>query len=68
MNDPALLGALIGLAVGIANFAMLTFIRAHRTPESQDPWWIRKLGYDVVRYGELVLFPLIGWFAGSFFF
>jgi hypothetical protein len=60
--SPALAGALVGLAFAVAEYFWLGVIidRAFRTGrEGLGP---RVLDY--VRKGQLVVFPLIGWFVG----
>ncbi|KQT48859.1 hypothetical protein ASG43_08425 [Aureimonas sp. Leaf454] len=57
MTDPAVLGALAGLAIGIADFVALGLVRTPRTGGSG-------LSLKLVRGMSLVVFPIVGWFAG----
>jgi hypothetical protein len=56
MTDPAILGALAGLAIGIADFVALGLMRAPRGGAG--------LSLKLVRGMSLVVFPIVGWFAG----
>jgi hypothetical protein len=59
------IGALVGLAFAVAEYFLFGSLiaKAHREGNiGQGP---RVL--DLVRKAQLIIFPLIGWFAGSFF-
>ncbi|WP_206454305.1 hypothetical protein [Aurantimonas marina] len=64
MSDPAIIGALVGLAVGLADFFVLGYLAeavARRRPSE-------RLGagaaLNIARISQLVLFPVLGWFVG----
>jgi hypothetical protein len=57
LTDPAILGALGGLAIGIADFIALGLVRSPRTGGTG-------LSLKIVRGMSLVVFPIVGWFAG----
>lgn len=64
MTDPAILGAVLGLAIGLADFFVLGYVidvMARRRPAE-------RLGagtaLNIARISQLVLFPVVGWFVG----
>ncbi|MEF2551254.1 hypothetical protein VQ042_07730 [Aurantimonas sp. A2-1-M11] len=63
MMGPAIIGALAGLVLGIVDFVILGYVRDSRARKrggAADP---AGLAFDVARYSQLVLFPVVGWFA-----
>ena len=57
----ALVGAIIGLALGIASYAMLSVL-AGRVDLAETRRVLKIAGMV-----ELVIFPIVGWFAGAQF-
>ena len=53
------IGAFIGLAFGLADFGMLTFVASRPGATDQT-----RSVLNVVRYVGIVVFPIVGWFAG----
>ena len=64
MIGPAILGALIGLAFGIVDFVLLGYVASKRAQGRPAERLGSNLGLTVVRVSQLLMFPLIGWFAG----
>ncbi|MBB4001709.1 MAG: hypothetical protein V7704_18375 [Aurantimonas endophytica] len=64
MSDPAVIGALVGLVIGVADFFVLGYMRdmmaRRRSSEPVGP----SLALNVARYSQLLLFPIVGWFVG----
>ena len=62
--DPAIIGALVGLAFGIADFVMLGYMRAEMRRRSPTERLGAGFALNVARFSQLILFPVVGWFAG----
>ncbi|UIJ73616.1 hypothetical protein [Aurantimonas sp. HBX-1] len=64
MTDPALIGALVGLVIGVGDFFLLGYMRdmmaRRRSSEPVGP----SLALQVARFSQLILFPVVGWFVG----
>jgi hypothetical protein len=59
MMSNGTIGALIGLAFGVADFVLLTVVSSRpQMPERNKPV------LNIVRYIGLVVFPVAGWFIG----
>ncbi|MEC5289882.1 hypothetical protein VSX64_03620 [Aurantimonas sp. C2-6-R+9] len=64
MTDPALIGALVGLAIGLADFFVLGYVidaMARRRPSERVG---AGAALNIARVSQFVLFPVVGWFAG----
>ena len=53
------IGAFVGLAFGLADFGMLTFVASRPGATDQT-----RSVLNVVRYVGVVVFPIVGWFVG----
>ena len=53
------IGAFIGLAFGLADFGLLTFVASR--PGATDH---TRSVLNAVRYVGVVVFPIVGWFVG----
>ncbi|NDV85090.1 hypothetical protein GTW51_00055 [Aurantimonas aggregata] len=64
MSDPAFIGALVGLLIGVADFFVLGYMRdmmaRRRASEPVGPG----LALNIARFTQLILFPIVGWFVG----
>jgi hypothetical protein len=63
MMEPALIGALAGLVLGIVDFMILGYVRSRRDRPHGGKGDPAGLALNVARYSQLVLFPVVGWFA-----
>lgn len=64
MTDPAIIGALVGFVIGLADFFVLGYVidaMAKRRPSERVGAGV---ALNVARISQLVLFPVVGWFAG----
>ena len=61
MGDPAILGALAGLALGIV---VLGFVKARMAAERPSERLGASVAIEIARVSQLILFPLVGWFVG----
>ena len=64
MSEPAVIGALIGLAIGVVDFFILGYIRqliGRRRPSERLG---TGMALNVARVSQLILFPIVGWFVG----
>ena len=57
MMTAAILGALVGLAIGIADFVVLGAAARHSGAKRGGP-------LQIIRLMSLVVFPIVGWFIG----
>ena len=64
MTEPAILGALIGLVFGIVDFVLLGYVARKRGERRPAERLGSNLGLTVARVSQLIMFPVIGWFAG----
>ena len=64
MGDPAILGALAGLALGIVDFVVLGFVKARMAAERPSERLGASVAIEIARVSQLILFPLVGWFVG----
>jgi hypothetical protein len=64
MMSPALIGGLVGLAFGVADYFLLGFIKDQAGRNGVEPRRLRAL--DMARLLQLVMFPAIGFFAGPY--
>ena len=60
--SPALAGALVGLAFAVAEYFWFGVIISRAFRSGREGPGPRVLDY--VRKGQLVLFPVVGWFVG----
>lgn len=73
-SSPAIMGLMIGLLIGLLDFIALRFIRQRlmaRAPghgASNEEKQTVSAFLDIAAYGSLILFPLIGYFAGPYVF
>ena len=64
MSEPAIIGALIGLAIGVVDFFILGYVRqwlGRRRPAERLG---AGMALNVARVSQLIIFPIVGWFAG----
>ena len=59
-----LIGALVGLAFGIADYVLFGALIARAVRRGEAGAGTSAL--DLARKAQLVLFPLVGWFVGPF--
>ena len=64
MIEPAILGALIGLVFGLVDFVLLGYVAKKRAEQRPAERLGSNLGLTVARVSQLIMFPVIGWFAG----
>ena len=64
MIEPAILGALIGLVFGIVDFVLLGYVARKRGEQRPAERLGSNLALTVARVSQLIMFPVIGWFAG----
>ncbi|KQT82748.1 hypothetical protein [Aurantimonas sp. Leaf443] len=64
MIDAALLGAVAGLALGLADFWVLGRVLAAMARERPSERLGARVTLNVARYAQLLFFPVAGWFAG----
>jgi len=55
-----IVGALIGLAIGIADFFILRMLAQRQDAPSQA-----QVAIKLASYISLVIFPIVGWYAGT---
>ena len=65
--DPAIVGALAGLVVGVADFVLIGAVMARMERERPSERLGAKTALNVARISQLVLFPVMGWFVGQTF-
>ncbi len=64
MSDPAVIGALIGLAIGVVDFFILGYVREMIGRRRSSDRLGAGMALNVARISQLILFPVVGWFAG----
>jgi hypothetical protein len=62
--SPNLIGALVGLAFGLADYVLFGALIARAVRRGEEGGGTRAL--DLVRKAQLFLFPLVGWFVGPY--
>ncbi|RFC65246.1 hypothetical protein DYI37_05235 [Fulvimarina endophytica] len=66
MEIPAILGALIGLAIGIADYVLLGFVRDRFRQKMPAERIGSGVIIEIVRISQLVFFPIAGWYVGAY--
>ncbi|MCB8838501.1 hypothetical protein [Aurantimonas sp. VKM B-3413] len=64
MSDPAFIGALVGLIVGIADFVLIGYLRQRIAREKPSERLGAGVALNVARFSQLIFFPVVGWFVG----
>ena len=72
--SPEMMGFTVGLIIGLLDFMALTFVKKRldaRAPDhNASPGEQRRIGslLNLAALGSLIMFPLIGYFAGPYVF
>ena len=61
-----LIGALVGLAIGIADFFVLGLVRDRFKKQQPAERVGGGLIIEIVRISQLVFFPIAGWYVGAY--
>ncbi|NDW06538.1 hypothetical protein [Jiella pacifica] len=65
--DPAIVGALLGLVICVADYFVIGAVMERMTRERPSERLGAKTALNVARISQLVLFPVLGWFVGQTF-
>ncbi|MBO0663789.1 hypothetical protein LQ948_14215 [Jiella sp. MQZ9-1] len=65
MIDPSILGALVGLALGVVDFVVIGFVIERMMKEQPTERLGARMALNVARISQLILFPVMGWFVGQ---
>ncbi|MCE7030096.1 hypothetical protein [Jiella avicenniae] len=65
--DPAIIGALLGLVIGVADYFVIGAVMERMARERPSERLGAKTALNVARISQLVLFPVLGWFVGQTF-
>tara|TARA_R110002020_G_scaffold40096_5_gene118609 strand:+ start:170 stop:382 length:213 start_codon:yes stop_codon:yes gene_type:complete len=63
--DPAIIGALLGLVIGVADYFVIGALMERMMRERPSERLGAKTALNVARISQLVLFPVLGWFVGQ---
>ncbi|HEX2020129.1 MAG TPA: hypothetical protein VGO17_14435 [Aurantimonas sp.] len=64
MSNPAVIGALVGLVIGVADFIVLGYARDMLARRRSAEHTAAGTVLNLVRISQLIFFPVVGWFAG----
>ncbi|MBO0902185.1 hypothetical protein [Jiella sonneratiae] len=65
--DPPIVGALLGLVVGVADLFVIGQVMARMKRERPSERLGAMTALNVARVAQLILFPVMGWFVGQAF-
>ncbi|MDY8109500.1 hypothetical protein U0C82_10150 [Fulvimarina sp. 2208YS6-2-32] len=66
MMSMGVLGALIGLAIGIADVFILGLVKARIEQQRPTEGGGGGLVIGIVQISQLIFFPVAGWYAGTY--
>jgi len=64
MTDPAVLGALVGLALGVIDFYVIGLIMGQVARQRPSERLGASTALNIARVSQLIFFPVAGWFFG----
>ncbi|MEX6507519.1 hypothetical protein [Jiella sp. M17.18] len=64
MTDPAIIGGLVGLLLGIADFFAIGYAKQRVARERPSERLGAGVALNIARISQLILFPVVGWFVG----